>query len=72
MKIYTLVFGTDLRNRNKLDSLENYKYYDYNDTKTLGDIKDFITCFNNRICTCMLKLYFDNSHRFNGIDNDKL
>ena len=34
MKKYTLIFGTDLRGRNKLDSPETYKYYDKNDSKT--------------------------------------
>ena len=71
MKKYTLIFGTDLRGRNKLDSPETYKYYDNNDSKTLGDVKDCITCFNDSLCTCMLKLFTDNNHRFNGNDNDK-
>ena len=71
MKKYTLIFGTDLRGRNKLDSPETYKYYDKNDSKTLGDVKDCITCFNDSLCTCMLKLFTDNNHRFNGNDNDK-
>ena len=70
-KKYTLIFGIDLRNRNKLDSQETYKYCDINNTKTLGDIKDFITCYDNNLCTCMLKLYTDKSHRFNGIDDNK-
>ena len=72
MKKYTLVFGIDLRKRNKLESPEFFKYYDNNDNKTLGDIKDFITCFNTSLCTCMLKLYYDNKHRYNKPDNDKL
>ena len=71
MKKYTLIFGTDLINRNKLDSPDTYNYYDNGNTKTLGDIKDFITCFNNSLCTCMLKLYIDNNHRYNGIEDDK-
>ena len=71
MNKYTLIFGKDLRNRNKLESPETLKYYDNNETKTLGDIKDFITCFDNSLCTCMLKLYFDNSHRYNRNDDDK-
>ena len=72
MKKYTLTFGTDLRNRNKLENTETHQYYDNNDNKTLGDLKDFITCFNNNLCTCMLKLYYDNKHRYNRPDNDKL
>ena len=71
MKAYTLIFGNDLRNRDKLESLEKYKYWDINDTKTVGDLKDFINCFNNKICSCMLKLYIDNQ-RFKGYEEDSI
>ena len=57
MKKYNLIFGTDFNNKNTLDSQETISYYDNKDNKTVGDIKDFITCFNDNICTCMLKLY---------------
>ena len=71
MKKYTLIFGIYLRNRNKLDTQETFRYCDYYDTKSLGDIKDFITCYDSSLCICMLKLYTDNNHRFNGIDDNK-
>ena len=54
MKKYTLIFGTDFNNQNKLDNTEIHQYYDINDDKTLGDLKDFITCFNSSLCTCIL------------------
>ena len=57
MKKYNLIFGTDFNNKITLDSQENLPYYDNKNNKTVGDIKDFITCFNDKICTCMLKLY---------------
>ena len=57
MKKYKLIFGTDFNNKITLDSQENLPYYDNKNNKTVGDIKDFITCFNDKICTCMLKLY---------------
>ena len=74
MKKYTLTFGTDFRKKNKLESCEIHQYYDIKDNKTLGDIKDFITCFNNSICTCMLKLYTNNKQisEENDDDNKKL
>ena len=57
MKKYKLIFGTDFNHKITLESQENLPYYDNKNTKTVGDIKDFITCFNDKICTCMLKLY---------------
>lgn len=57
MKKYKLIFGTDFNNKITLDSQENLPYYDNKNNKTVGDIKDLITCFNDKICTCMLKLY---------------
>ena len=57
MKKYKLIFGTDFNNKSTLESQENLPYFDNQDNKTVGDIKDFITCFNDKICTCMLKLY---------------
>ena len=72
MKKYTLIFGTDFNNHNKLDNTEIHQYYDINDDKTLGDLKDFITCFNSSLCTCMLKLYIDDKHRFYKMINDKV
>ena len=72
MKVYNLIFGTDLRNRNKLEYSEKFKYYDINDKKTVANIKDFVTCFNDSLCTCMLKLYLDNNQRFPGEKEDKI
>ena len=54
---YNITFGEDFGKRYKLDSLEIFNYYDNKKNKKIGDIKDFITCFNDNICICMLKLY---------------
>ena len=66
MKKYKLIFGTDFNNKITLDSQENLPYYDNKNNKTVGDIKDFITCFNDKICTCMLKLYQYQGNMFSG------
>ena len=66
MKKYKLIFGTDFNNKITLDSQENLPYYDNKNNKTVGDIKDFITCFNDKICTCMLKLYQYQGNMFGG------
>jgi len=66
MKKYKLIFGTDFNHKITLESQENLPYYDNKNTKTVGDIKDFITCFNDKICTCMLKLYQYQGNMFGG------
>ena len=73
---YNLIFGTDFDNKKTLDSRESLTFYDNKDNKTVADIKDFITCFNDNICTCMLKLYqyengiFGSYIRYSGKDED--
>ena len=57
MKKCNIFFGTDFSNQGKIDSFDNLVYYDNNGSKTVKDIKNFITCFNDAICSCMLKLY---------------
>jgi hypothetical protein len=42
---YNIYFGEDLKNNS-----------DNKNNKTIGDIKDFIICFNDSLCTYMLKL----------------
>lgn len=66
MKKYKLIFGTDFNHKITLESQENLPYYDNKNNKTVGDIKDFITCFNDKICTCMLKLYQYQGNMFGG------
>ena len=57
MKRYNIIFGTDYQNKSTLDSQVNLAYCDPNDNRTVEDLKDFITCYNDSICICMLKLY---------------
>ena len=57
MTKYNIYFGKDFSNTGQIDSFDNLVYYDNNGSKTVKDIKNFITCFNDAICSCMLKLY---------------
>ena len=57
MAKYNIYFGTDFSNNGQIDSFDNLVYYDNNGGKTVKDVKAFITCFNDDICSCMLKLY---------------
>ena len=57
MTKYNIFFGKDFSNKGQIDSFDNLVYYDNNGSKTVKDIKNFITCFNDTICSCMLKLY---------------
>ena len=57
MKKYFIIFGTDFKNKNELLSQVKLNYCDNENNKTIGDIKDFITCYDDSLCTCMLKLY---------------
>ena len=57
MAKYTISFGTDFSGKSQPDIIDTLYYYDNNGEKTVKDIKVFITCSNDKICTCMLKLY---------------
>ena len=57
MAKYNIYFGTDFSNNGQINSFDNLVYYDNNGGKTVKDVKAFITCFNDDICSCMLKLY---------------
>ena len=57
MTKYTIHFGLDLKNNYSFINEEKCAYYDNKGNKTIGDVKDFITCFNDNICTCMLNAY---------------
>lgn len=79
MKTYNIIFGTDFDNRSTLKSQLNFTIRDKKNNKTVADIKDFITCIDDSICTCILKLYkiskgtFYNSYiRNNGENQDSI
>jgi len=57
MPRYTIYFGEDLKNNNSFNNKESFGFCDIKNSKTIGDVKDFITCFNDSLCICMLKLY---------------
>ncbi len=56
MTKYSVIFG-EMINTEKPSKLENLNYYDNKNNKTIEDLKDFITYFNDNLCSCMLKLY---------------
>ena len=57
MPRYTIYFGQDLKNDNSFNNKESFGFCDNKNNKTIEDVKDFITCFNDSLCICMLKLY---------------
>ena len=57
MTKYTIYFGNDFKNDNSFNNIEKLPYCDNQGNKTIEDVKDFITCFNDNICTCMLEAY---------------
>ena len=52
MTKYNIFFG-----QGQIDSFDNFVFYDNTGGKTVKYIKDLVTCFNDTICSCMLKLY---------------
>ena len=56
MTKYSVIFG-EIINTEKPSKLENLNYYDNKNNKKIKDLKDFITYFNDNLCSCMLKLY---------------
>ena len=57
MTKYNIFFGTDFSNNGKIEPFDNFVYYDNDKGKTVQDIKSFISCFKDTVCSCMLKLY---------------
>ena len=57
MTKYNIFFGKDFSNTGQIDSFDNFVFYDNTGGKTVKYIKDLVTCFNDAICSCMLKLY---------------
>ena len=56
MTKYSVIFG-EMINTEKPSILEKLNYYDNKNNKKIKDLKDFITYFNDNLCSCMLKLY---------------
>ena len=57
MTKYNIFFGKDFSNQGQIDSFDNFVFYDNTGGITVKYIKDLVTCFNDAICSCMLKLY---------------
>ena len=57
MTKYSIFLGTDFSNNGKIEPFDNFVYYDNDKGKTIQDIKSFISCFKDTVCSCMLKLY---------------
>ena len=79
MTKYDIIFGTDFNNSSTLSSQLNLVFFDNKDDKTISDAKHFITCVDDKICTCMLKLYtiskgilYNSYIRYDKNDEDSL
>ena len=55
MKTYKIKFGEHLNN--SFNNIKDLSYCDNNSSKKIKDIKDFITCYDDSLCPCMLKYY---------------
>ena len=52
---FKVVFGEHL-NEN-FTNIQNLMYCANNNSKKIKDIKDFITCYDDKLCSCMLRYY---------------
>lgn len=57
MPKYQIYFG-ECESHNEFKNIEKLSYIDNSKKKTIKDLKDFITCYDDKICSCMLK-YFE-------------
>jgi hypothetical protein len=64
MSLYTIIFGEYLRN--EFTNIKNLSYNANSSNKTIKDIKDFITCYDDRLCICMLKYFLISSSLFSN------
>ena len=56
MTKYNIIFGECLKS-NEFNEIENLLYIDNRNDKTIKDLKNFISCYNDTLCPCMLKYY---------------
>ena len=56
MTKYQIFFGERTED-NEFNKIEKILYIDNTGNKKIKDLKDFITCYNDAICSCMLKYY---------------
>ena len=51
---------------NSFNNIKDLSYCDNNSSKKIKDIKDFITCYDDSLCPCMLKYYTFSSSVFSN------
>ena len=56
MSKYTIYFGT-VNENNEFVDIEKIPYLDSKDNKQIINVKDFLTNYDDNLCTCMLKYY---------------
>ena len=56
MSKYKVFFGTHI-GKTEPSNIEELSFMDTKDNKTIKNLKNFITCYNDELCTCMLKYY---------------
>ena len=56
MTKYQIFFG-ECYKANEFNNVEKILYIDNTGKKKIKDLKDFITCYDDTICSCMLKYY---------------
>ena len=64
MRTYKIKFGEHLNN--SFNNIKDLSYCDNNSSKKIKDIKDFITCYDDSLCPCMLKYYTFSSSVFSN------
>ena len=66
MTKYQIFFG-ECYKANEFNNVEKILYIDNTGKKKIKDLKDFITCYDDTICSCMLKYYqLENGFMKNG------
>ena len=60
----------------KSDNYEQFHFYDNHNDKTIRDVKEFINCFDNSICPCMLNILpnsdYNDENKLNTIFEKKI
>ena len=62
MKKFNIIFGEHLNGN--FTNIQNLSYCANNSSKKIKDVKDFLTCYDDSLCYCMLRYYKINSSSF--------
>lgn len=64
MRFYKVIFGEHLGK--DFTNIQHFSYCANDKNKTIKDIKDFLCCYDNRLCICMLKYFIESSSIFSS------